>query len=164
MNEAHMIQAICKTWKKHQSKLWLMKIPDYFRPYANYSNNRAVDTLVCYNGYFLGIEWKIINTKKAEHIKINKVRESQISALEAIEEAGGIGLVVIGVYHDPQHKHFYVFSIEDWKYAATRPFLQGIDLDADYFGKRSSSGIKWDWQWLEEVIDNEIRIREGMDR
>jgi len=160
MNEAHMIQAVCKTWKKHQPTLWVMKIPDYFRPGADYSNDRAVDTMVCYFGQFVGIEWKILKSKTVERFKATKMRDSQINTLDAINKAGGIGLLIIAVYRDATHKHFYVFTIDEWLDAVANSENDVVNL-ALYGFQRSRSGAQWDWHKIEKVIDYEVAVRTG---
>lgn len=158
MNEATMIAAVCKSWRKKQPNLWVIKFPDYFRPGAYYSNDRAVDTLICYFGQFVGIEWKIVKTKTAERFKATKIRDSQINALDAISKAGGVGLLIIVVYHDVTHKHLYVFTIDEWLNLVMREESGVVDLTKCNC-QRSTSGTQWDWRKIEEVIDFEVKMR-----
>lgn len=115
MNEATITRQVMENWKRQRSDLWCWKVPDYMRPGTNYSNDRAVDVIACFDGVCVGIEWKIKKDDRAFPIK--KIREGQIKTLCDIEVAGGVGLIAIAVYKGPKDKCVYLIPISCWNQA-----------------------------------------------
>lgn len=77
------------------------------------TGTRFVDTVACCHGVFIALEWKLLRDRQG--YRIQKVRESQLVALERVNAAGGVGLLMFGLYRGPKDKITYVVPPDRWR-------------------------------------------------
>jgi penicillin-binding protein-related factor A (putative recombinase) len=155
MKEATIIKQVMDNWKRqHPYRLWAFKVPDYSHYYSNHSNNRAVDVLACYDGVFVGMEWKIKKDKRA--FPFDRVRDNQVQALCDIGVAGGVGLLMIVVYHGPQDKYAYAIPIEVWNECVFAAQGKSVRIEEEFAQwriepKKHGAYVHWDMTKIEEL-------------
>jgi hypothetical protein len=157
MKETTATAHVMKNWYRQQPNLWWWKIPDYFRPGHNYSNPRAVDTLVCVNGHFITIEWKLHKSELG--FAISRVRKEQIHTSTEVNRAGGTGMLAIIVYKGGIDRHLYMIPMDVWERVATSVLTTGKKslrlIDAfpncrvEY--RRVGAHMQWDYLRIEEL-------------
>jgi len=159
MNETTITKQIMSNWQRQHPDSWWWKIPDYMRPNSNYSNDRAVDVVACYDGTFVGIEWKLKKDNRAFPLK--RVRDGQVKTLCDIEVAGGVGLLVIAVYVGPDDKCAYVIPVAQWNTEAREAHEAGrksirveeVFPHCKVKPRRAGAYVHWDFRLIEEAIN-----------
>ena len=159
MNETTITKQIMSNWQRQHSDLWFWKIPDYTRPGYGYSNDRAVDVVICCDGAFVGMEWKLKKDNRAFPLK--RIRDGQIKTLCDIEIAGGTGFLMIAVYLSPHDKCVYAIPIKQWNKEAKEVHETGrksirIEEVFSYYRiepRRIGTYVHWNFKLVEEVID-----------
>ncbi|MFA7286944.1 MAG: hypothetical protein WC052_04775 [Patescibacteria group bacterium] len=158
MNETTITRQIMKDWKRQNgSSLWSYKIPD--PRFGSETNDRAVDIVACYDGVFIGIEWKITKNSRALPIDgCGSVRLGQLATLCDIEAAGGIGFVAVVVYHGPHDKCVYMVPIFDWNRMVAVIDTKSVHVEKVFpqwkiVQRRVGPLIHWDFQTIERYID-----------
>ncbi len=151
MTETQFTRAVLQNWHRQLPSLWWYKIPDNPRYMQSYSNERAVDVVACLDGVMVGMEWKLQRNERA--MPIDRVRDGQITTLKAIEQAGGTGLLVVGVYMGAHNKHLYAIPIEAWELAVKTAQRKSIRLQESFPNcrvdtNRSGAYVHWDTQLL----------------
>ena len=148
-----------KNWERqHPNRLWWWKIPDYTRPGAGYSNDRAVDVVACYNGVFVGIEFKIKKDDRA--FPMNRIRDGQVKTLCDLEVAGGVGVIAIVVYKDKHDKCVYLIPIAEWnKEVKLTTDRKSIRIEEKFSAYRTAprrvgSFVHWSMMLLERLADD----------
>ena len=121
MNETTFTRQFMQDWQRQRpalhcqhlqkNRVWYHKIADPTYG-GNVTNTRAVDVIACFGGVCVGMEWKLKKDTRAFPIK--RIREGQIETLRAIEQAHGIGFIMIAVYLGPREKCVYAIPIERW--------------------------------------------------
>ena len=154
MNETDATRGILKNWQRQFKYFWWIKVPDYFRPGHNYSNERAVDTILCVAGRLIGIEWKL---HRSGAFATDRVRPGQINTLRAINTACGDGFLAIIHYRSPQDKILYFIPVEVWVERTQN--MKRVNL-ADVFSEyeimqiKVGNRINWDMdRWFPSLND-----------
>lgn len=155
MNETTFIKQVMDNWQRQNAEmLWWWKIPDYTRPGKSYSNERAVDVVICYRGRFIAIEWKLL--KKGNRFPYKRIRNSQIQTLMDIKQAGGEAYLAIGVYRSSKEKCIYILDIQNFcDKRAELTSCNPISISLNHFERfdqhRQGPYIHWDNKLFERL-------------
>jgi len=123
------------------------------------TGTRFVDVVCCVDGIFVALEWKLSIINRG--FRIEKVRESQLTALEAVQAAGGVGLLMFGEYNSATDKIVYVVQPAQWRAAVQNTTKKSL-LVSDVFSncatrmQRSGSFKNWD---LSPILNEINRIK-----
>jgi len=158
MNEAIITRQIMQNWKRQQiNLLFWHKIADPTIG-GDVTNARAVDVVACFNGVFIGMEFKIKKDDRAFPMK--RIRTGQINTLCDIEKAGGVGLLMVVVYKGPYNKCVYAIPVHRWLEKVTEvwPKCKSIRIE-DHFADcriephRVGSHVHWEMTLIEEYAN-----------
>lgn len=156
MNETTFTRQVMKNWQRQRPyMLWYHKIADPTLG-QKYTNERAIDVVVCFNGHFIGMEWKLKKDERAFPIK--RVRDGQVKTLCDIEVAGGKGFIMIGVYLATGVKYVYAIPISRWNEQVAKTTdrksirLEGCFTDCRIDMIRVGQFKHWDFSTVEGLI------------
>lgn len=157
--ETKQSKLIMDNWKRQDGDLlWWHKVPDPV--YGESTGTRAVDVVACYKERFVGIEFKLRNNEQG--FRIEKIRQSQVEALTAIDKAGGIALLLLITRLSSTTKYAHVIPISAWRRAIGYPefhykkSFQPDDWFADFRFTQQRSGpyVNWDFTKLRSMFGN----------
>ena len=100
MKENEFSARFMKAWQVWEKQMWYHKIADVPVSVMEASGefrfvpHRAVDYLCCLRGRFIAIEFKLHHS--AGSFPVSALRIQQVQVLQAVEIAGGVGLIAIG--------------------------------------------------------------------
>jgi recombination protein U len=144
--------------------LWYHKIADPTFG-GDVTGGRAVDVVACYDGIFIGMEWKLKKDDRAFPIK--RVRDGQVATLCDIEVAGGVGLLMIAKYKGPKDKCVYIIPIAQWNSAVRMAIKDGrksVRVEELFENcrtgtQRTGAYTHWDMQFIERMVHRVIKDR-----
>ncbi len=156
MKETAITRQIMQSWKRVQPLLWWHKIPD--SRYGCETGPRAVDVIACWCGTLVGFEFKILTNRVS--MAFDRVRESQLTTLEEIESAGGVGFLVIVVYYGPRNKCAYAIPVSVWrkcvgdaKDVGCRSVPMSEFADCMFEQKYEGGQLNWQTEKIQERVD-----------
>lgn len=152
MKETEATRHMMKNWQRQQPDLWFHKIAD--SRHGTATGDRAIDVVACLRGRFIGLEFKLV--KRGLSIPIKSVRDNQIATLQAINNAGGLGFLIIICCFSGTNKYAYAIEPHVWQAFVDIAEKKSIKLNEfdecrfDYI--RKGRQLNWDMSLIEISI------------
>ena len=151
MNEASFSRQFMQAWADHDPAVYYHKIGDV--PISRVSGMRfnkpkAVDYMACFRGKFVAIEWKFIN--KGQSVNFDRLRPLQVETLQKVRDAGGVGLIIYGVYENKK-SFLFAFTIDEFLTLSRQQLIIGkksikmFDLDKYRMDRIHAGGNRQVW-------------------